>query len=81
MSWSGERRAAPTDAFIESYVCWHEACDDVRTAYRRWTTGNAGERGLWFAAYRAALEREQHASDIYSHCAALVSSSPLPHLA
>ena len=66
MSWLPKRRSASVDAFIDSYVCWREACEDVRTAYRRWLNCDAGERGLGFAAYRAALEREEHASSVHS---------------
>jgi hypothetical protein len=77
MGWSLKRRSASADEFIESYVCWREACDDVRTAYRRWTTCNQSERALGFAAYRAALDREEHASSIHSAWARGLNVSPL----
>jgi hypothetical protein len=54
------------DRFIESYVCWREACGDVRRAYGRWRGCAPSERGLAFATYRAALEREAHAASIHS---------------
>ena len=69
-----KRRSAFADEFINSYVCWREACEDVRTAYRRWLNCDAGERGLGFAAYRAALEREEHASSVHSVWAELLST-------
>jgi len=36
-------------------VCWREASEDVRNAYRRWADCQPQERGLGFATYRAAL--------------------------
>ena len=77
MGWLLKRRSASADEFIESYVCWREACEDVRTAYRCWTNCTQSERGLGFAAYRAALEREEHASSIHCVWARRLSTSPL----
>ena len=77
MVWPLKRRSASADEFIESYVCWREACEDVRTAYQRWASCKQGERGLGFAAYRAALEREEHASSIHSVRAQRLSATPL----
>jgi hypothetical protein len=54
------------DGFIESYVCWREACEDVRTTYRRWRKGEALQRGSAFDSYCAALDREEHAARIHS---------------
>jgi hypothetical protein len=36
MSWLKRRRQALVDEVSESYQCWRAACEDVRTAYRRW---------------------------------------------
>jgi hypothetical protein len=66
VSWLLKRRSALADEFLESYVCWKEACEDVRTAYRRWTDCQPQERDLGFATYRAALEREELAASIHS---------------
>lgn len=65
-SWRETRRSASADEFVETYVCWREACEDVRRAYGRWMNCEPRERGLRFAAYSAALEREEHASGIHS---------------
>jgi len=67
-------RSASTDEFLESYDRWREACEDVHIAYGRWASCTSGERGLGFAAYRAALEREERASGIHSEW---VGRSPL----
>jgi hypothetical protein len=69
MSWLKSRRSAIVDDVFESYECWREACEDVRTAYRRWADCKPQERGLGFAIYRAALEREEHAASIHSDLA------------
>jgi hypothetical protein len=55
-----------TDAFLDSYVCWREACEDVGSAYRRWETCEPPERTLAYDGYRAALDREEHAAHIHS---------------
>jgi hypothetical protein len=54
------------DAFLDSYICWREACEDVWSAYRRWTECKPQQRPLGFAAYQSALDREEHAANL--HC-------------
>jgi hypothetical protein len=54
------------DEFLESYVCWREACEDVRSAYEGWRKCQPPEGGLEFESYRAALDREEHAARIHS---------------
>jgi hypothetical protein len=66
MSRRARQRSASTDEFLDSYVFWREACEDVRSAYRRWMDCAPEERGPGFAAYRAALEREAQASKVHS---------------
>jgi hypothetical protein len=61
-----ERRSALGDAFVDSWVAWREATEDVRTAYRWWSECARPQRALAFAGYRAALDREQHAANIHS---------------
>jgi hypothetical protein len=60
------------DEFIESYVRWREACEDVRRTYARWRECEPPQRGHAFDSYRAALDREEHAADIYSDSSARV---------
>jgi hypothetical protein len=84
MRWSVSRRdsAEPTsgaglaasraDAFVEGYVCWREASEVVRTAYDCWRGGRRRDRGLAFAAYRAALDQEEHAARMFRERAELV---------
>jgi hypothetical protein len=58
--------AAP---FLESYVRWRDACNEVRIAYERWGTAERSDRSLAFAAYRGALDREECAARAHSYCA------------
>jgi len=60
------RRSALADAFVDSWLAWREASEDVRTAYRSWSESARPQRALAFAGYRAALDREQHAASIHS---------------
>ena len=54
------------DEFLEGYLYWAEACEDVRTAYRRWHDSKDPGRALEFERYTAALDHEEYAADIYS---------------
>ena len=74
MSWVTRGRATAqrsvlADAFVDSWVSWREASDDVRSAYRWWSECARPQRALAFAGYRAALEREQHAASIHADSA------------
>jgi hypothetical protein len=54
------------DEFLEGYIYWVEACEDVRTAYQRWQDSKDPGRALEFERYHAALDHEEHAAAIYS---------------
>ncbi|HEX5192027.1 MAG TPA: hypothetical protein VFW09_04430 [Solirubrobacteraceae bacterium] len=53
------------DVLIDSYVEWREECTTVETAYARWARAERPRRALAYAAYRAALDREEKAADVY----------------
>ena len=55
------------DELMELYVEWREDCNSLRSAYRRWLSGPADDRDLAFAAYRAALDREEQAGIAYAN--------------
>lgn len=63
---AAERSLSLVDEFLDSWVCWREACEDVRSAYERWGKCNLPQRGLTFASYRAALDREDQAARVHS---------------
>jgi hypothetical protein len=52
--------------FLDSYVRWREACEDVRLAYERWGSAERLDHGLAFAAFCAALDREGHAARVHA---------------
>ena len=59
-----ERRLA--DALIDLYVAWREECSAVQLAYEQWRVASNYNREAAFAAYNAALDREERASDMYA---------------
>ena len=67
MASSSSPHASPAliDAMMDAYVDWREECLFVADAYHRWVEADS-DRVLAFAAYRAALDREQHASFVYA---------------
>jgi hypothetical protein len=54
------------DATVDCYVDWREEAAAVRAAYRRWKEAARADRAQAFAAYRAALDRESLAGDLYA---------------
>ena len=52
------------DAF-DAYLEWREESAEVWHAYKRWSGAPAREARRKFWAYRAALEREEHAARVY----------------
>jgi hypothetical protein len=60
----------PVDALVDevlaSYVEWREELDASDEAYRGWREAPSSEEPWRFAAYIAALDREQAAADSYA---------------
>jgi hypothetical protein len=50
----------------EEYVEWREECSEVHLAYDHWREAATADRAHAFAAYSAALDREERASDAYA---------------
>jgi hypothetical protein len=67
-------RAVLADRFIDSYVSWREACEEVRAAYERWAGGESPRRDFAFERYRAALDWEEHAAHIHAERTVLLAS-------
>jgi hypothetical protein len=55
------------DEAIDAYVDWREECLSVSEAYERWAHAPVGEAAFAFVAYRAALDREEQASQTYAY--------------
>jgi hypothetical protein len=56
-----------TDEFLESYLRWREASEEVRTAHEHWRTCEPHRRRVAFECYRAALDWEDYAARIHCH--------------
>ena len=68
-SWASERSPWLEPEFVECYIRWREECTAVREAYGRWTDAEHDAEPFAYAAYVAALEREERAADVYRDCA------------
>jgi hypothetical protein len=53
------------DEAMERYVEWREECLAVEHAYANWASSPSDTAELPFAAYSAALDREQSAATVY----------------
>jgi hypothetical protein len=53
------------DDASDAYVQWRNESAEVWSAYKRWKGASAREAHRTFWAYRAALEREEHAARVY----------------
>jgi hypothetical protein len=67
----GPKRAARAlrrlrDEILDLYLDWREQAAAVADAYASWEGAPAGEEGQCFAAYTAALDREQAAARSYA---------------
>jgi hypothetical protein len=60
------------DDTVLAYVEWREECAAVWDAYGRWASAPAGERTRAYAAYPAALDREEAAANVYAKLIARV---------
>ena len=62
------------DRLIELYCDWRTVCAEVQAAYERFLDAEPGDRAMSFAAYSAALDREQCTSEAYARQVRLVES-------
>jgi hypothetical protein len=58
----GAAAASPGRSSRNAYEAWLEECAGVREAYESWSTAPSADVRLAYAAYHAALDREEHAS-------------------
>jgi hypothetical protein len=63
---STEVRPDLIDRMMELYCQWRTAFWDVRSAYERFLDAPPPDRAMAFAAYTAALDREQAACEAYA---------------
>jgi hypothetical protein len=69
------RKNALIDEAMDRYVEWREECAAVCDAYAYWTNAPMEETDLPFAAYSAALDREQSAATVYGRALERVKRS------
>ena len=62
------------DEAIQAYVDWREECIAVSDAYKRWACAAIDDAAGAFAAYSAALDREECASDAYADLTACIAA-------
>jgi hypothetical protein len=53
------------DEAFARYLDWLAECDAVNAAYGAWSSAARSGRALPFAAYGAALDREERAAGVY----------------
>jgi hypothetical protein len=85
VNWSTGPTSAPApvdrepklaaEGFIDSYMTWRDACEDLHAAYGRWHDSKPRQSGLAFEAYRAALDREEQAARVHASWAKRVLAS------
>ena len=61
-----DKRPELSDQLIELYCDWRTRCEDVRANYERFSSAPRAERALTFAAFEAALDREESAAEAYA---------------
>jgi hypothetical protein len=59
-------RESVLDEMIDCYVDWRQESEQVESAYRRWAIAPSPHTSRAFAAYAAALDREELASISYA---------------
>ena len=64
MKGPADRRLA--DEAIRVYIDWREECVAVWDAFDRWASADGADTRTAFAAYRAALDREECAAGEYA---------------
>ena len=64
------------DALIDLYVDWREECAAVHSTYERWRRAPKHDIAAAFAAYSAALDREERAGNVYAALARRVAPRP-----
>jgi anti-sigma-K factor RskA len=63
LSGLAEKRLA--DDMTDAYVDWREERAAVWLAYDGWTSAPTADAAVAFAVYRAALDREERAAEVY----------------
>ena len=63
------------DTMMDIYCEWRTECKEVQAAYERLSRADASDRPAAFAAYTAALDREESACGAYATFIHLLTSN------
>jgi hypothetical protein len=63
------------EEFVERFVWWGSAAAEVRDAYDQWHAARGPATAVAFAAYHAALDREEQAAEVLQACSERVSGA------
>jgi hypothetical protein len=63
---SRPQRQRRVHAAMDAYVRWRDECNAVWDAYGRWKAAAETDAASAFQIYAAALDREEHASEVYA---------------
>jgi hypothetical protein len=63
------------DAAHDAYADWRDESSAVAQLYTRWSEATANQRAFAFAAYTAALEREERAAQVYADMVGMAAAA------
>jgi hypothetical protein len=69
-------RSALLDAVHSAYADWLAEALAVERLYTRWRDATREEQALAYAAYSAALDREQRAQEVYADMLGMAARHP-----
>jgi hypothetical protein len=61
---------------IDAYLDWRDECDAVWAASDLWAHASATDAPTAASAYLAALDREEHAANVYAHAITRTAAAP-----
>jgi hypothetical protein len=66
---------------MDAYAGWRDQCSAAERAYRCWVAARGADADAWYAAYCAALDREERAAERYAETLRRVGSLAAAELA
>jgi len=61
---------------VDAYLDWRDECDAVSAASDLWCHAPAADARTAASAYLAALDREEHAANVYAHAITRIAAAP-----
>src|ERR1700760_2667830 len=72
------RQERLVDELVEAYIDWRETCARVNDAYRAWASARAPCSNVACELYRAALDAEERAAEVYAGLVTPTDKVPCP---